>query len=215
MPRPIKARPLTASRSDWLESYLAVRHSPIPRHPGLLRSIVFSLLRRLRGMDPVGTRDLEILLHDLAAREHHRETFSLWYVEKPLADKVVKDMHTIVAMLAFGKSSSRSGHHQAVIRKQKDLLYWKLESLPPFPFAARQSVTPMEWLGTHEQAITSLLSVFLCQCKYPPSLTKKIKPSDLGSCRNPGRLISLLLSGLHGISIGYVENLLKASRTPR
>lgn len=123
MPRRLKNRPLTASRSDWLKSYLAVRAMPFPHSPELLQHIVMALLFRLKHKDPIGTRDLEILINDMAARERHFEHFQSWYNEENSWDKTKAVMDTMVRVLAGGRTSTRASHYQGILQRQKDIFF--------------------------------------------------------------------------------------------
>ncbi len=216
MPRPTKARILTRTRHEWLECYLAVREMPFPHTDTLLLRIVQALLFRLMDKDPIGAKDLEILIHDMAAREHHFENFptSSAYDEPDAWSKTMRSMDEMVTMLAVGRTSTRDSHYQAILRRQKDVLCWQLDSLPPFPFRCNQRSLRSQWLRKHQDEILKLVTVFPCQCTYSKALARNIKEEDIQDCRTPGRLTSLILAGIHKAAPQHILNLLKPSRTP-
>lgn len=217
MGRKTKARPLTKNREEWLECYSETRGWPIPKSAYILRKIVGALLLRFKTLDPAGSREIEILLQQMAAREWHLEHYPDRYKEEEgLEAKARAILAHEISQIAEFRTGTNPAHHRSTLCRQRDVLGWFTTNYP-FPWNDRSK--RRTWIETHSGAVIEAIGVFLCTCRYPETIEAEYEvkhhPHSIDDCSTPGRLSTFILGSMHKIAPSHVENILKPSRTPR
>ncbi len=216
MGRHTKSRPLTPNREEWLECFYETRGWPIPQTADILIEIVNALLFRFKALDPVGSREIEILLQQMAAREWHFHHYRARYEEDEGLERKTKALIAYeIEQIAQRRTARHPAHHRSTLCRQRDVFGWYIMN-HPFPWKDRSK--RRIWVKTHSDAIIEAIGVFLCTCRYPKAIKAEYKINSqthsIEDCSTQGRLNAFILGSLHKIAPSHVENLLKPSRTP-
>jgi len=169
----VKPPPLESARA-----HISLGANFYPQNPYLLQAALWAVLRRIAYKDPQETRELEVLLKELAAleaegRSWDAETHRLFLTMlggqgEPQLDlstpaALVKTCHDLSYVIALGMITGKSSPHSLRnIQRQRDLLgaYLKqhaFESIKGNP--ARRL-----WVRDHFKTLLDLVSAFPCQC---------------------------------------------------
>lgn len=216
MGRHTKTKPLTPRREEFLECYYSTRSWPVPRSAYILKKVVGALLLRFRTIDPAGSREIEILLQQMAAREWHLEHYPDRYKqEQGLEAKGRAKLAFEISQIAHFRTATNPAHHRSTLCRQRDVLGWFLTN---YPFPWKERAKRRNWIETHSAAVIDAIGVFLCTCRYPKVIKAEYKIRthihSIDDCSTAGRLNSFILGAMHDIAPSHVQNLLKPSRTP-